>query len=74
MKKLKRIISPLAKKQLKELKDFNQILYGTSRANQIYFSIKDCLQVLTDFPGLRYIEPTLQDYPQCFRTFFSIRI
>ena len=25
MKKLKRIISPLAKKQLKELKDFNQI-------------------------------------------------
>lgn len=49
MKKLKRIISPLAKKQLKELKDFNQILYGTSRANQIYFSIKDCLQVLTDF-------------------------
>ncbi|WP_233584456.1 hypothetical protein [Parabacteroides sp. AF17-3] len=69
MKKLKRIISPLAKKQLKELKDFNQILYGTSRANQIYFSIKDCLQVLTDFPGLGYIEPTLQDYPQCFRTF-----
>ena len=68
------IISPLAKKQLKELKDFNQILYGTSRANQIYFSIKDCLQVLTDFPGLGYIEPTLQDYPQCFRTFFSIRI
>ena len=52
MKKLKRIISPLAKKQLKELKDFNQILYGTSRANQIYFSIKDCLQALTDFPGL----------------------
>ena len=49
MKKLKRIISPLAKKQLKELKDFNQILYGTSRDNQIYFSIKDCLQVLTDF-------------------------
>ena len=69
MKKLKRIISPLAKNQLKELKDFNQILYGTSRANQIYFSIKDCLQVLTDFPGLGYIEPTLQDYPQCFRTF-----
>ncbi len=56
MKKLKRIISPLAKKQLKELKDFNQILYGTSRANQIYFSIKDCLQALTDFPGLGYIE------------------
>ncbi len=45
MKKLKRIISPLAKKQLKELKDFNQILYGTSRANQIYFSIKDCLHL-----------------------------
>lgn len=69
MKKLKRIMSPLAKRQLKELKAFNQVLYGESRANQIYFSIKECLQVLADFPGLGYVEPTLRDYPQCFRTF-----
>ena len=64
MKKLKRIMSPLAKRQLKELKAFNQVLYGESRANQIYFSIKECLQVLADFPGLGYVEPTLRDYPQ----------
>ena len=55
MKKLKRIMSPLAKRQLKELKAFNQVLYGESRANQIYFSIKECLQVLADFPGLGYV-------------------
>lgn len=71
MKKLKRIISPLAKKQLKELKDFNQILYGTSRANQIYFSIKDCLQVLTDFPGLGYMRTNIAGLSSMFPYFCS---
>lgn len=69
MKKLKRIMSPLAKMQLRELKAFNKVLYGRRRADQIYYSIKECIQVLADFPGLGYVEPSLLDYPQCFRTF-----
>lgn len=69
MKKLKRKMSPLAKGQLKELRTFTQVLYGKQKANQVYFSIKECLQILADFPGMGYVEPTLEDYPQCFRTF-----
>lgn len=69
MRKLKRKMSPLAKGQLKELKAFNEVLYGKPRAHQIYFSLKECLHALADFPGLGYVEPTLKDFPQCFRTF-----
>lgn len=62
-------MSPLAKRQLKELKAFNHMLFGRAKASQIYFSIKECIHALADFPGLGYVEPTLVDYPQCFRTF-----
>lgn len=74
MKKLKRIMSPLAKMQLRELRAFNKVLYGKLRADQIYSSIKECIQVLSDFPGLGYVEPSLLDYPSVFGHLFNIRI
>lgn len=71
MKKLKQRLSPLAKKQLRELRAFHKTLFGKYKADQIYSSIKECIEALGDFPDLGYVEPSLVDYPQCFRTFLQ---
>lgn len=44
-------------------------MYGLSVAQKVYLSIKDNLKTITCYPGIGYIEPTVTDYPQCFRTF-----
>lgn len=69
MKRLKLIVSPLAKKQTREMKVFYKTMYGLPVAQKVYTSIRESMKTLTYFPGMGYIEPTLKDYPQCFRTF-----
>lgn len=69
MKRLKLIVSPLAKGQTQELKTYYKTMYGLSVAQKVYLSIKDNLKTITCYPGIGYIEPTVTDYPQCFRTF-----
>lgn len=48
---------------------FYKTLYGLPVAQKVYASIKKNIESLTYYPGIGYIEPTLEDYPQCFRTF-----
>lgn len=69
MKRLKLRVSPLAKQQTQEMKVFYKMMYGLPVAQKVYASIKENIKNLTYFPGLGYVEPTLKDFPQCFRTF-----
>lgn len=69
MKRLKLRVSPLAKQQTKEMKAFYKTLYGLPVAQKVYASIKENIESLTYYPDIGYVEPTLEDYPQCFRTF-----
>ncbi len=62
-------LSPLAQKQVDDLYLYSIQSFGVVKADKIYVSIKNAIQSLTYFPGLGYVEPTLADYPQCFRTF-----
>ena len=43
MKRLKLIVSPLAKGQTQELKTYYKTMYGLSVAQKVYLSIKDNL-------------------------------
>lgn len=62
-------LSPLAQKQIDDLYLYSIQGFGLVKADKIYFSIKRTISSLTYFPGLGYVEPSLVDYPQCFRTF-----
>ncbi|MCD8269032.1 MAG: hypothetical protein LUD46_11670 [Parabacteroides sp.] len=59
----------MAQKQIDDLYLYSIQSFGVVKADKIYVSIKNTIQSLTYFPGLGYVEPTLADYPQCFRTF-----
>lgn len=64
-------MSPLAKRQLHDVKVFNHKLHGKKVADLIYSSIKENIRTLTYFPGLGYVEPSLLDFSQCFRSFLQ---
>lgn len=61
--------SPLAESQIRDLRNYYQITFGTQRGLQIYAEVKSTIRLIADFPGLGHVEPSLTDYPQCFRTF-----
>lgn len=51
------------------MKAFYKMMYGLPVAQKVYASIKENIKSITYYPGMGYVEPTLADYPQCFRTF-----
>ena len=69
MKKLKCKLSPLAMAQIEAYYTYNLLTFGEKKADFIQDSIFDVIESLQSFPGLGHVEPSLTDYPQCFRTF-----
>ena len=55
MKRLKLIVSPLAKGQTREMKVFYKTMYGLPVAQKVYASIKENMKTLTSYPGLGYV-------------------
>lgn len=65
-------LSPRAKKDLRNIYRFYKEEAGNEIAKRIYADLRQSIKLLTSQPHLGHIEPDLEIFPQCFRTYVYI--
>lgn len=64
--------SPRARKDRRAIYTYYSDKAGKKVARNILSSIHQSVKLLPNYPNLGYIEPQLEDFPQCFRTLTDI--
>ena len=63
---------PLAKKDLRAIKDYYISVSNPAAGMRIVESVISCIELLSSHPQLGHLEPILEEFPHCFRCLVDV--